>query len=64
METKHPNIKITRVTIRGDMGDSITKPKKLVIEAAQLETLRQSYERDQSDIVWFNTEETDEEVSK
>jgi len=63
-ETKRPNLKIVRVTIRGDMGDSITKPKKLIIEASRLETLRRSYERDQSDIVWIDTAETDDEATQ
>jgi len=59
-----PNFKITRVTIRGDMGDSITNPKSLIIEAYQLEAMRRAYQRDASDIVRFNIEETDEEVSR
>jgi len=63
-EEERPNIKITRVTIRGDMGDSITKPKSLIIEANQLEEMRRAYQRDPSDIVRFNLEETDEDETR
>ena len=58
---ERPNIKITRVTVRGDLGDSITKPKNRVINPCKIEAVRRSYKRDTSDVVRFNYEETDEE---
>ena len=53
-------IKLNRISVKGYNEDIVITPKKKFIDYADLESVRKSYMRDESDVVRFYFEEVEE----
>ena len=55
-------IRIVKAIVKGEAGDFIAKPKKTIIDADKIEEYRASLKRDETDTVYLNFEEIEEET--
>ena len=53
-------IRVKRIGIRGKTGSMVVTPAEMIIYLDELEELRKSYTRDESDVVRMNFEEVED----